>query len=42
MALTGRGETGFLSSEHCPKDSIDELFPLSPSLMLTEYDFRIQ
>lgn len=41
MAVTDRGETDFLNSEHCPKDSIDELFPLSPSLILTEYDFRI-
>lgn len=35
MTLAGKtGEIHFLNSEHCPKDSIDELFPLTPNLIL--------
>lgn len=35
MTLAGKtGEIHFLNGEHCPEDSIDELFPLIPNLIL--------
>lgn len=40
MALTVAEEKLTFSIVNIAQSSIDELFPLSPSLILTEYDFQ--